>query len=176
MAASLLPKCWRLIKDLEQDTTFYGEHHEDTAEALLVFGRLLLVIGDDIEGALEPLQRAFDIMVQRGETRPRRRPFSNWLRRCLEALGKSEDAARLAFNELDEDGSGELERVEIRLLTHQLGQQLPEHELTVLYREMDTDSSGAIDFDEFWPWWSANKRNGEQVRSASEVFKENQYF
>ena len=113
-AASLLPECWRLIKDLEQDTTFYGEHHEDTAEALLVFGRLLLMVGDDVEGALEPLKRAHAVMVQRGESRPRRLPFSNWLRRCLEALGQSEAASRLAFDELDADQSGELERAEIR--------------------------------------------------------------
>ena len=58
-------------------------------------------------------------------------------------------------------------RVARRLLTHALGQQLPEHELTVLYREMDVDGSGAIDFDEFWPWWAANKKNGEAAARAT---------
>ena len=48
------------------------------------------------------------------ETRLRRVPFSNWLRRCYEALGRSEEAARIGFNEMDSDGSGELERMEIR--------------------------------------------------------------
>jgi hypothetical protein len=60
---------------------------------------------------------------------------------------------RLMFNEMDEDGSGELDRDEIKLLARRLGKRLSKSELDAAMAEMDADGSGEVDFDEFVSWW-----------------------
>ena len=63
----------------------------------------------------------------------------------------SEDVERLrvAFDLFDEDGSGDIEASELQTLLFSLGVVLDKAETSTLLREIDTDGSGAIDFEEF---------------------------
>ena len=54
-----------------------------------------------------------------------------------------------AFKMFDEDGSGDIDVVELGKVFTQLGQNISEAELEDLIKEVDDDESGQIDFGEF---------------------------
>ena len=53
------------------------------------------------------------------------------------------------FCEADADGSGGLDRDEVKTLARQLGYPLSAVELDEAMAEMDTDGGGSVEFDEF---------------------------
>ncbi len=70
--------------------------------------------------------------------------------------------AQAMFRMVDADGSGSLDREEVRMLGEQLGTPLVESELDAAMRAMDEDGSGSVDFEEFYEWWKAvNQREVE---------------
>lgn len=82
----------------------------------------------------------------------------------LEALRREAESpatkeARALFEEIDEDGSGTLDRDEIRILSRRLGKKLTSAKLDAAMAEMDEDGNGDVDFDEFLGWW---KRTGSK--------------
>lgn len=73
---------------------------------------------------------------------------------------------RERFVKYDQDASGALRREEVRMLLADLSTEagvLGEEELTAAMKEMDIDSSGLIELDEFMPWW--RRRGVEKVFS-----------
>ena len=68
-----------------------------------------------------------------------------------------EMSLRQVFKELDEDGSGALEKEEIEKAAGVLGARtgfvMSEEELDRQYEVMDPDGDGLITFDEFETWW-----------------------
>lgn len=68
------------------------------------------------------------------------------------------------FEDIDEDGSGFLDRHEIKRLAHMLGQELGDHEVNGAMAEMDTSGTGEVSFDDYYAWYSAQKA---QQRAAS---------
>ena len=70
--------------------------------------------------------------------------------------------AQAMFRMVDADGSGSLDREEVRVLGEQLGTPLVQSELDAAMRAMDEDGSGSVDFEEFYEWWKAvNQREAE---------------
>ena len=70
--------------------------------------------------------------------------------------------AQTVFKMVDADGSGCLDRAEVRKLGELLGTPLVESELNAAMRAMDADGSGSVDFDEFYGWWKlVNQREAE---------------
>ena len=67
---------------------------------------------------------------------------------------------RKLFAEIDEDGSGLLDRDEVYELAEKLGATLSTAELDEAMAEMDEDGSGEVDFDEFAEWFAAAKQRG----------------
>jgi Ca2+-binding EF-hand superfamily protein len=57
------------------------------------------------------------------------------------------------FCEADADGSGGLDRDEVKTLARQLGYPLSAVELDEAMAEMDTDGGGTVEFDEFLAWF-----------------------
>ena len=53
------------------------------------------------------------------------------------------------FRTFDRDGGGDVDLRELGLMFRQLGQQPSEAEMRLLIEEVDADSSGTIDFEEF---------------------------
>ena len=66
---------------------------------------------------------------------------------------KFEQKCRDMFDLVDEDGSGEIDRAELCKLCVKLGRDLKPSELDDAMRDMDADGSGAVDYDEFRPWF-----------------------
>jgi calmodulin len=83
----------------------------------------------------------------------------------LEALRREAESpatqeARALFDEIDEDGSGALDRDEIRVLAKRLGKKLTNAKLDAAMAEMDADGNGDVDFDEFLSWWKQTGSKG----------------
>jgi hypothetical protein len=67
------------------------------------------------------------------------------------------EAIKDLFFETDNDGSGLLDRSEVKQLAIMLGQKLNSKELDIAMAEIDKDGSGEVDFDEFFAWWVSDK-------------------
>ena len=74
---------------------------------------------------------------------------------------------RVLFEELDDDGSGQLEAEEMSQLAFRLGVVLTEADLAEAMVEMDTDMSGEIDFDEFNQWFLRHAEESTALGSNS---------
>jgi Ca2+-binding EF-hand superfamily protein len=68
-------------------------------------------------------------------------------------MGESGDDAeqklRDVFNIFDADGSGGIDRDEMRSLMKKLAQDLTEEEISLIMEEVDADGDGEISFEEF---------------------------
>lgn len=67
---------------------------------------------------------------------------------------------RQAFDSVDADGSGLLDREEVRNLIGMMGKRLTDGELDGAMKELDTDGSGEVDFTEFEAYWETNFATG----------------
>jgi Ca2+-binding EF-hand superfamily protein len=73
---------------------------------------------------------------------------------------------RKLFKQLDVDGSGALDREEVKMLAAAGGKTLSERQLADAMVQMDKDGSGEIDYEEFEEWWQhgvANPPKGTEV-------------
>ncbi|ACI64610.1 predicted protein [Thalassiosira pseudonana CCMP1335] len=57
------------------------------------------------------------------------------------------------FGIVDNDGSNYIDRSEMATLLNNLGKSLSEEEIDEGFVKLDTDSSGQIDFEEFYSWY-----------------------
>ena len=71
-----------------------------------------------------------------------------------------ETVVEMLFEEIDEDGSGTLDRDEIALCARKMGQPLSEDALDAAMKEMDEDGNGSVDFAEFYSWFKTLKTKG----------------
>lgn len=79
----------------------------------------------------------------------------------------NDDFLRGLFDDIDEDGSGVLDRGEIAELARKLlGKPLTKREIDAAMEEMDGDGNGEIDFEEFRDWWHAAKEKNSSLVSA----------
>jgi hypothetical protein len=83
-----------------------------------------------------------------------------------------------AFHAMDADGSGVLERDEIRALVEMTGSSFTEEELNNAIGELDSDYGGTVDFAEFKAYWESNIIEGGNLlkgmiaREAQEIVTE----
>ncbi|KAF4661243.1 hypothetical protein FOL47_006764 [Perkinsus chesapeaki] len=54
----------------------------------------------------------------------------------------------------DADGSGNIDRDELRRLLETLGEELTEDDLEMAFEELDEDGSGEVEFFEFVKWFT----------------------
>ncbi len=66
----------------------------------------------------------------------------------------SSDPLRAAFDLMDVDGGGTLDRSEVRQLCKKLGRKLTDADVDELIEKMDSDGNGAIEFAEFAAYFS----------------------
>jgi Ca2+-binding EF-hand superfamily protein len=64
------------------------------------------------------------------------------------------------FAQRAQDGSGLLDREEVRELVGMMGKRLSDGELDDAMAELDTDNSGEVDFEEFKEYWEDNFASG----------------
>lgn len=83
-----------------------------------------------------------------------------------------EISGKRAFDKIDEDGSGELDREEIGRLSKDLGKPLTGSALDAFMAEIDTDGSGLVDYEEFFVWYSAGVDNtGLTAEKQREIYE-----
>ncbi len=77
--------------------------------------------------------------------------FPEFLTLMKSRIGKRDhdDELREAFAVFDSDGSGAIDRKELKRLMKKLGQALTEGELDAMMDEVDTNGDGQISFEEF---------------------------
>merc|ERR1711951_260845 len=73
------------------------------------------------------------------------------------AKGQSEAELKEEFSLGDKNGDGSLSPAEVAALSESLGVKFQGLALVELFREMDSDSSGAIDFSEYYEFESTDK-------------------
>jgi Ca2+-binding EF-hand superfamily protein len=86
-----------------------------------------------------------------------------------------EPTARELFDEIDDDGNGYLDKMEVARLCAKLGSTLPESVLATAMAEMDRDGNNEVTFEEFSAWWlekTAIDRRKRQLRDAFDVVDE----
>ena len=71
------------------------------------------------------------------------------------------------FHELDVDGSGFLNKMEVRQLATKLGAKLSEEELLAAMQQMDSSGDGQVDSREFSSWWRGQEHEGGGVMSGA---------
>jgi hypothetical protein len=67
------------------------------------------------------------------------------------------------FNKYDTDHSGALEKTELAAVARELGSEFTSNELVAIFRLLDSDSSGKIEFKEFEDWWLGRKYDFSMV-------------
>ena len=87
---------------------------------------------------------------------------------AVEEDGLHAELSRL-FREIDDDGSGCLDRDEVRELLHKLNMSADNEKLDSIMHEMDADGEGEIELQEFMWWW---KKSGREMRRAMTALKD----
>lgn len=78
---------------------------------------------------------------------------------------------RQVFNMLDIDGTGVLQRDQVRRLVQEIdGTELSDEDLDAAMADMDDDGNGTVDFEEFSDWWI--KRTEEDIDQSDESDEE----
>ena len=68
-------------------------------------------------------------------------------------MSTSTKELREVYRHFDQDGNGQIDRVEFIDMLHTLDPEIPEDEADLGYTIIDTDGNGLIDFEEFVAWW-----------------------
>ena len=73
---------------------------------------------------------------------------------CLQKSENTRNQALMMFEEVDKDGSGMLDRDEVKLLCQKMGKNLSSKQIDAAMAEMDDDGGGEVDYEEFKKWWA----------------------
>lgn len=93
------------------------------------------------------------------------------------ALLRGDKSVDDLFNELDDDGSGTIEREELRTLLTQLGRPAGNKDLDRVMCAIDADGSGEVELSEFKIWWAAETGTEEPIEwTVDPVTGEEGYF
>lgn len=76
---------------------------------------------------------------------------------------------RELFDEVDTDGSGEVDATEVAQLVQNLGIKMNSSELQDAMAKMDSDGSGEVEFEEFYHWWMSPSTIGSMKKSRERM-------
>lgn len=96
------------------------------------------------------VQNRYTVLDQRLEILKSKEPLKRALHAMIRQINSRNMTELELFNEIDQDGNGELERGEITAGLRKLGVKLLPIELDSILRTIDQDGSGTIDFQEFY--------------------------
>ena len=81
---------------------------------------------------------------------------------------RKDKTVREAFDEIDTDNSGYLDREEVELAFAAMGKLMSAQELTATFRQMDKDGGGTVSFAEF-KQWMFNENNQTDLTATDEL-------
>ncbi len=86
-----------------------------------------------------------------------------------ETRRRAEERGRLLdlWNTYDADGSGDLDRQEVRTVLTKMGRLVTETKLDRAFEEMDANGDNLVTFDEFIDWWDEQESGG--ISAADEL-------
>jgi len=77
-----------------------------------------------------------------------------------------EEDVKPAFKKFDKDGSGSIDKAELKELSKDLGNELNDGDIETALKDLDLNGDGVIDQDEFSRWYfSGMKTYGSNKRS-----------
>ena len=91
------------------------------------------------------------------------------LKSKLQIIAAVTDHGEAVFNEIDADGSGDLDIEELGLIFSSKGVFLSEEELGLLFERVDLDGNGSIDLEEFTIWLRGEDMLAVQMRQRMDV-------
>jgi calmodulin len=140
-AAAMREKYYRdMFDSVDQDGSGALDREEVAQLAFNMLGRQLNDF--ELDAAMLEMDPDGDANVDFDE-------FKAWFKEKTEG----EALLQQLFESADDDGSGLLEREEVRKVMLELGYDLSQDELDAAMAEMDADGSGGVDYDEFAKWW-----------------------
>ena len=125
--------------------------------------RLVDILGTELAERLRALElAALDTMKRRLDTDAAAAQEEAEQEKMAEQMAADAAEAeraevRAAFESIDLDGNGTLERDELEQAAERLGQHMSPDELDAAMAEMDADGSGEVDFEEFMAWWERHR-------------------
>ena len=81
----------------------------------------------------------------------------------IEAHNQMVKLIKAVFDAFDKDNSGFIDLVELRAVATELGADIPEGDVHLIMKELDTNKDGKISLEEFTAWW----RGGRKGKSLS---------
>ena len=93
--------------------------------------------------------------------------------REVEQLGKKIELRRLrdVWRQVDADGSGTLDRGEVRQIFALMGKTVSEKEFGKAMRQIDSGGDDEVDFDEFKVWWTKEMAKDGVVAPSTFTFR-----
>lgn len=76
-----------------------------------------------------------------------------------ERIDEMESVMRKAFQAFDKDGSGFIDKAELKLVSKECGRELDPAEVEECLRDLDINKDGKITFDEFTKWWLSGRQS-----------------
>ena len=73
------------------------------------------------------------------------------------------------FHQIDEDGSGVLDKEEMGKLFARMGKKLDDAQLSQIFSEIDTDGGGEVEIGEFEHWWKSHVEPALMVLIRADV-------
>ncbi|CAE6474361.1 unnamed protein product, partial [Rhizoctonia solani] len=141
MAAYLNPDQVEELREAFQIFDKNGDGQITTTELASLLHALSTPI-HDVEAILDRADANDDGALDLGE-------FLLLMSERLNSGQKSDRELRQVFDRFDRDGSGSIERGELRRAVTLLGNKLTDQELSMIMREVDTDGDGRVSFEEF---------------------------
>eukprot|EP01024_Parvocaulis_polyphysoides_P065350 TRINITY_DN7624_c0_g1_i2.p1 TRINITY_DN7624_c0_g1~~TRINITY_DN7624_c0_g1_i2.p1 ORF type:complete len:273 (+),score=63.25 TRINITY_DN7624_c0_g1_i2:359-1177(+) len=93
---------------------------------------------------------------------------------CISYVTQTMESLKKLFQELDLDGSGEIDRTELTQGLRKLGYEISVEEATRIFDKFDVDNSGLIDFEEMatvmLDWADIQKMGGQWTQWIDQVF------
>lgn len=84
---------------------------------------------------------------------------------------EQEDQIKQAWSLFDDDGSGTIDKNELKLVMQKLGLNPTQDELTEIVNDIDKDGDGDIDFSEFLRLMSTKLKDAQTEEELLEAFK-----
>ena len=136
--------------DVEIYSGVFGQFDKDRSGSIdaAELGSVLDLLGASVEP--EVLARMLAEADDDGDGAIDEKEFLQLMAKNVGSQGSMlEGELRYAFSALDEDGSGSIDKAELTTACAGLGEKLSAEEVDLMLKQVDTDGSGEIDYDEF---------------------------
>ena len=131
-----------------------------------------------IELGLDYLKDKGRILNRKGKVVRTKKKKANNKKKTGSAKGSSKTSGRKLkdiFDEIDDDNSGTISKLELVVLLKSLSQNLPMTEMFAIFEKMDRDGDGEVSFKEFAQWWKGRRATTISKKSTNSGTREREF-